>query len=892
MNNKPLEIKSDNLSVRYLSTLKNAINQRLIRWSILLDPILSRATFTKISSKDNVICDSLSRLESKNPIESSPEEDDFFDGDDVVASLNSYTESDSLMEQNAINNKHFKSLFHYIENANNDKFEHDFYFEQNNEEFDYLNDKYERIDANSKAQSKNLVNFQNVCNSLEADSTLAFSLAYENNCIEQFGNIAQQKLQGESLEKTFEALAEVFNREAQNLRFQNDSSLASRHENVIFKPAKAEVQDARHSSENSTLLCNTEEGSVFENKNQGLGLGDNKFVNALHSEQTSNLSQTQKTSNQSAVRSDSIEKVSRVLDAIKLQPTVIVELQESDPYLRQLRRYLSDGCLPLDENKKLCKKIVFESNFHFLNENNELCYIQPNKNKFTNSLWENFEVRVMPKSMAHEIISNFHAIGHSGIGKLTTTIRRYFTWPGLWSDIKHFVTTCKQCITSKRGLAHYKAELKPFDKPVKPFDQLHFDIMEINSATESGNKILLTAVCAFSGYVFLKPCPDGKAETVAKKLLEIFSDTGLVKTLISDVAPSFMSKIMQSVWDYLKIKHIHITPYHSSSNSKIERVHRSVGDSLRCVCSDSELRNNWDDFIPIIQLSLRTMATEAYPLSPFYILHGFDANNYFDLKTEDSLSSTSIPEFVNKLKTKVDKIHKIQNEILAKNADSMKSRYDHKIARPNPEKYRVGQKVWLKHEPSVQVVSAKFKRTYHQDIYVIEEVCSDYNVRLKNLSTGKILKNETHVDKIKPYVERKSPEKSTPSNTETLFMTKSVKICPEEANESGSLSPTEGTLLEDVPVVSHSAVGVSESNVESDSKTVVSESKDQNIDEDGSKIMKQKLINGEKYFLVKKASNETNWVSEHTIAQHLVDLFYETHRKSDGKKRKRKKHKN
>ena len=74
LSNRPITIYSDNLSVRYIQTIKSDVSPRLIRWSIILDSILSKATFKHISSENNIVADSLSRLESKNVYVPTPEE--------------------------------------------------------------------------------------------------------------------------------------------------------------------------------------------------------------------------------------------------------------------------------------------------------------------------------------------------------------------------------------------------------------------------------------------------------------------------------------------------------------------------------------------------------------------------------------------------------------------------------------------------------------------------------------------------------------------------------------------------------------------------------------------------------------------------------------------------
>jgi RNase H-like domain found in reverse transcriptase len=58
---RKLIVRSDNLSVRYFATLKNASAPRSIRWSIYLSDILCNATFEHVKGTLNSVADALSR---------------------------------------------------------------------------------------------------------------------------------------------------------------------------------------------------------------------------------------------------------------------------------------------------------------------------------------------------------------------------------------------------------------------------------------------------------------------------------------------------------------------------------------------------------------------------------------------------------------------------------------------------------------------------------------------------------------------------------------------------------------------------------------------------------------------------------------------------------------
>ena len=59
--NPGLEIRSDNMSVKFLEHINHAKSPRLARWSTALSPILTRATWTHVAGQKNVVADALSR---------------------------------------------------------------------------------------------------------------------------------------------------------------------------------------------------------------------------------------------------------------------------------------------------------------------------------------------------------------------------------------------------------------------------------------------------------------------------------------------------------------------------------------------------------------------------------------------------------------------------------------------------------------------------------------------------------------------------------------------------------------------------------------------------------------------------------------------------------------
>ena len=195
LSNKPITIVSDNLSVRYLQTIKSSLSPRLIRWSIMLDPILSRAKFRHISSSQNVVADSLSRLISTNNEAPSAEEVDFFD-DGFVASVEQCVNNcctENICADNVLSENQLNSLCNVVTNCTGE----DYFYQQSADQFNYdggmLSDhslngsdpsisesRVGETDTETDQDCNEFIKFEPSCNSLQAGEAVAMSITY--NC--------------------------------------------------------------------------------------------------------------------------------------------------------------------------------------------------------------------------------------------------------------------------------------------------------------------------------------------------------------------------------------------------------------------------------------------------------------------------------------------------------------------------------------------------------------------------------------------------------------------------------------------------------------------------------------------------------------------------------------
>ena len=127
--------------------------------------------------------------------------------------------------------------------------------------------------------------------------------------------------------------------------------------------------------------------------------------------------------------------------------------------------------------------------------------------------------------------------------------------------------------------------------------------------------------------------PDQTAPTIAKLLVEEFiSRHGVPLELLSDRGPSFLSKLLLAVCEFMGVKKVNTSAYHPQSDGLVERFNRTLTDML--AKSVSTGTSDWDDKLPYVLFSYRASLQSSTGESPFFLLYGRDPQ----LPTETVLS--------------------------------------------------------------------------------------------------------------------------------------------------------------------------------------------------------------------------------------------------------------
>lgn len=235
------------------------------------------------------------------------------------------------------------------------------------------------------------------------------------------------------------------------------------------------------------------------------------------------------------------------------------------------------------------------------------------------------QVEVFEINDINEILNLYHTSilgGHRGFERMKNTIKKFFTWHCMNSDIKKFIENCAVCEKTKIH-KHTHTPLQITSVANAPFQKIYIDFVgEINPNSDEGHKHILTVACDLSKYVVMVPVHDCTALTAAKVIVEeVCLVFNIPKEIVSDNGPAFISETFREMAKLLEIKHIKTTPYHPQSNA-VERYHRTLGQYIRAYTQKQ--KSSWHRYIKFFTFSYNNTIHSATGYSPHMLVFGYE----------------------------------------------------------------------------------------------------------------------------------------------------------------------------------------------------------------------------------------------------------------------------
>ena len=286
---------------------------------------------------------------------------------------------------------------------------------------------------------------------------------------------------------------------------------------------------------------------------------------------------------------------------------------------------------------------------------------------------------VLPVNRRQQVLEMGHSssiAGHFGVKKTHAKISRHFYWPGLWTQVKAYVRTCKGCqLAAKQHKS--RAPLQPLPCVGEPFQKVAFDLVGPLPRTPSGNKYLLTAMCLYTKFPHAVPLKKVDNVSVLEAMMEIFAVYRMPDELLTDQGSVFTSKLTTLMCKTFGITKIRTTPYHPQSDGALERWHACLKGMIKRVGGKL---SEWDRQLKYLLFAYRDTPHCVTGFSPFSLMFGRDVRGPLHfLKTswmEGELDVCSVGDWLVSVKARMGEWAEIVSDRELKAKASMKKFYD------------------------------------------------------------------------------------------------------------------------------------------------------------------------------------------------------------------------
>ena len=244
---------------------------------------------------------------------------------------------------------------------------------------------------------------------------------------------------------------------------------------------------------------------------------------------------------------------------------------------------------------------------------------------------------ILPVELRKKAFDSIHSLHHPGNKKSYELMHTRFVWPFMRRDIKDWCSKCVPCQSNKVN-KHIRPAIIRFPTGNR-FETLHIDLVGPLPMSQ-GKTYLFTMIDRKTRWVEAIPLASITASNIAKHLISTwFSRYGIPDHIITDQGTQFEGELFSTLSSTYGFKHIHTTAYHPQSNGMIERFHRSLKTSLRCL----SIKADWVTALPMVLLGWRNTVHSASGTSPAQLLFGIGTafpGEFFE--TSRVISDTSL----------------------------------------------------------------------------------------------------------------------------------------------------------------------------------------------------------------------------------------------------------
>ena len=286
--------------------------------------------------------------------------------------------------------------------------------------------------------------------------------------------------------------------------------------------------------------------------------------------------------------------------------------------------------------------------------------------------------------------------GHPGIARTTAHVARFFYWPGLHSDVAHFVRTCQTCAAVKpSNRLRMGSEEHAFTTvPARPFSHWSMDLIGPMPLSRDGNAYIVTWVDRTTKMIVaeaLKAKSTSAADLARLTFRAICCQYGLPDKLTHDNDVRFASGLWKELWRLVGTK-LRFTSSYNPQSDPAERANRQVLEALRAAVSTVAHYDQWDAALPHICFGLNSHVSSATKTSAFELAYGFEPRVPLNLGLPAAVTASSYDAPAADFALQLQNRHQAAADQVAAAQARLGRVLD---ARSTPSTIVVGDRVWM-----------------------------------------------------------------------------------------------------------------------------------------------------------------------------------------------------
>ncbi|XP_036419554.1 uncharacterized protein LOC118803140 isoform X1 [Colossoma macropomum] len=281
----------------------------------------------------------------------------------------------------------------------------------------------------------------------------------------------------------------------------------------------------------------------------------------------------------------------------------------------------------------------------------------------------------------------------------------------------------------------------------EPFERIILDCVGPLPRTKSGNRFLLTIMCAATRFPEAIPIRTLRAKAIIKALIKFCSTFGLPKCIQTDQGSNCMSKIFAQVLQQLSVKHKVSSAYHPESQGALERFHQTFKSMLRKYCAESG--NEWDEGVPLVLFAIRETVQESTLFSPAQLVFGHSVRGPLKILKEKWMSESepnqNVLDYVSQFRERLHAACTAAKSTLTTSQSTMKRRFDKRTVLRS---FQPGDDVLVLLPLVGSSLQARFSGPYRIESKLSD---TDYVIRTPDRSRKTRV---CHINMLKTYVSR------------------------------------------------------------------------------------------------------------------------------------------